>query len=231
MSVFPNNPDDNFKSFVYEQFSRVGKALSSPHRLILLNILCQGEHTVESLVKNTGLNVANVSRHLQTLKSVNLVKIRREGKYIFYSLSDDETCVFFTGFRDFVYKHSSELHAAMNLISDKPSRKSIVGMEEMQKKLNLNSTLIVDVRPLEEYMNIHLPGAISIPLSTLETRMDEIPIDKEVITYCRDHYCILADKAVNILLDKGYDAKRLDIGLIDWKQAGLPIETGGELES
>jgi DNA-binding transcriptional ArsR family regulator len=80
MSVFPSNPDDNFKSFVYEQFSRVGKALSSPHRLILLNILCQGEHTVESLVENTGLNVANVSRHLQMLKSVNLVKIRRDGK-------------------------------------------------------------------------------------------------------------------------------------------------------
>jgi len=231
MSVFPNNPDEDFKSFVYEQFSRVGKALSSPHRLVLLNILCQGEHTVESLVENTGLNVANVSRHLQTLKSVNLVKIRREGKYIFYSLSDDETCIFFTGFRDFVYKHSSELHAAMNLIADKPSRKSIVNQEEMKLKLKKKNTLIVDVRPVEEYINIHLPGAVSIPLSTLEKRMDEIPRNKEVITYCRDNYCILADKAVNMLLDKGYDAKRLDIGLIDWKQAGLPVESGAVLES
>ena len=226
MSIFPNNPDDNFKSFVYEQFSRVGKALSSPHRLVLLNILCQGEHTVESLVENTGLNVANVSRHLQMLKSVNLVKIRREGKYIFYSLSDDDTCVFFMGFRDFVYKHSSELHAAMNLIADKPSRLSIVGIDEMQKKLKDSHSLIVDVRPQEEYITLHLPGAVSIPLQSLESRIEEIPKDKEIITYCRDHYCILADKAVNILLDKGYDAKRLDIGLIDWKHAGLPIETG-----
>lgn len=225
MSIFPNKPDDDFKSFVYEQFSRVGKALSSPHRLILLNILCQGEHTVESLVENTGLNVANVSRHLQMLKSVNLVKIRREGKYIFYSLSDDDTCVFFMGFRHFVEKHSSELHAAMNLIADKPSRISVVRLEEMQKKIKDKSALIVDVRPEEEFRNIHLPGAISIPLSTLEKRLDEIPRDKEIITYCRDNYCILADKAVNILLKEGFDAKRMDIGIIDWRHAGLPIET------
>lgn len=226
MSIFPNNPDEDFKSFVYEQFSRVGKALSSPHRLVLLNILCQGEHTVESLVENTGLNVANVSRHLQNLKSVNLVKIRREGKYIYYSLSDDDTCIFFMGFREFVYKHSSELHAAMNLISDKPSRKETISIEEMQHKLKDKSTLIIDVRPLEEFMTFHLPGAVSIPLPVLEDRIDEIPKDKEVITYCRDSYCILADKAVNFLLDKGYDAKRLDIGLIDWKHAGYPLESG-----
>lgn len=226
MSIFPNKPDDNFKSFVYEQFSRVGKALSSPHRLILLNILCQGEHTVESLVQNTGLNVANVSRHLQMLKSVNLVKIRREGKYIFYSLSDDDTCVFFMGFRQFVEKHSSELHAAMDLISDKPSRISILKILEVKKKIDEKSSLIIDVRPEEEFRNIHLPGAISIPLDALEKRLNEIPKNREIITYCRDNYCILADKAVNILLDKGYDAKRMDVGIIDWKHAGLPIETG-----
>lgn len=230
MSIFPDHPDENFKTFVYEQFSRVGKAFSSPHRLILLNILCQGEHTVESLVGNTGLNVANVSRHLQMLKSVNLVKIRREGKYIYYSLADEETCIFFTDFRNFVYKHSSELHAAMNLIADKPSRISIVNKEEMFEKLSCTSTVIIDVRPEEEYKNIHLPGAISIPLSTLENRIDEIPIDKEIITYCRDHYCILADKAVNLLLSKGFDAKRMDIGIIDWKSAGLPVESGYKSE-
>jgi len=226
MSIFPNQPDDNFKSFVYEQFSRVGKALSSPHRLILLNILCQGEHTVESLVQNTGLNVANVSRHLQMLKSVNLVKIRREGKYIFYSLSDDDTCVFFMEFRQFVEKHSSELHAAMNLISDKPSRISILQKGEVKLKLNKKSSVIIDVRPQEEFLNLHLPGAISIPLEDLKERIDEIPLNKEIITYCRDNYCILADKAVNILLNEGFDAKRMDIGIIDWKHAGLPIETG-----
>jgi len=226
MSIFPNQPDDNFKSFVYEQFSRVGKALSSPHRLILLNILCQGEHTVESLVQNTGLNVANVSRHLQMLKSVNLVKIRREGKYIFYSLSDDDTCVFFMEFRQFVEKHSSELHAAMNLISDKPSRISILQKDEVKLKLNKKSSVIIDVRPQEEFLNLHLPGAISIPLEDLKERIDEIPLNKEIITYCRDNYCILADKAVNILLNEGFDAKRMDIGIIDWKHAGLPIETG-----
>lgn len=226
MSIFPNHPDENFKSFVYEQFSRMGKALSSPHRLILLNILCQGEHTVESLVENTGLNVANVSRHLQTLKTVNLVKIRKEGKYIFYSLADDETCVFFMDFRKFVENHSSEVHAAMNLISDKPSRISIVQKEEVLEKLEGQETLIIDVRPYEEFCNIHLPGAISIPLSVLEERMLEIPIEREIITYCRDNYCILADKAVNLLLNEGFDAKRMDIGILDWKHAGLPIGTG-----
>ncbi|MBI9097129.1 MAG: ArsR family transcriptional regulator [Spirochaetaceae bacterium] len=228
MSIFPNKPDDNFKTFVYEQFSRVGKALSSPHRLILLNILCQGEHSVESLVESSGLNMANVSRHLQMLKSVNLVKIRREGKYIFYSLSDDDTCVFFMEFRQFVEKHSSELHATMNLIADKPSRVSILDMNEMKKKLGQESALIVDVRPKEEFRTLHLPGAVSIPLNDLEERIAEIPKEKEIITYCRDNYCILADKAVNILLDRGFDAKRMNIGIIDWKHAGLPIETGDE---
>lgn len=226
MSVFPNKPDDQFKAFVYDQFSRTGKALSSPHRLMLLNLLCQGEHTVEQMVNTTGLNVANVSRHLQMLKSVNMVKIRREGKYIYYSLTDEDTCRFFMGFRKYVENHSSELHAAMNLISDKPSRLSIVTKDEMLHRLDERSAFIIDVRPVLEYRQLHLPGAVSIPLPELPDRLEEIPENREIITYCRDHYCVLADKAVNLLLEKGYDAKRMDIGLIDWKLAGLPVETG-----
>lgn len=228
MSIFPSKPDEDFKIFVYEQFSRIGKALSSPHRLILLNILCQGEHSVEALVDSTGLNVANVSRHLQMLKSVNLVKIRREGKYIFYSLSDEETCLFFMEFRRFAEKHSSELHAALNLISDKPSRMNIVDMDELRQIISDGSAVIIDVRPETEYRTLHLPKALSIPLDQLEDRYNEIPEDKEVITYCRDNYCILADKAVNFLLKKGRKAKRLDIGILNWKLAGLPVETGFE---
>jgi rhodanese-related sulfurtransferase len=119
----------------------------------------------------------------------------------------------------------------MNLIADKPSRKSIVNKDELQIKMKKPKTIIIDVRPLEEYRNLHLPGAVSIPLSTLKTRLNEIPKEKEVITYCRDNYCILADKAVNILLDKGFDAKRLDIGLVEWKKAGLPIESDVSSES
>ncbi|MBN2659453.1 MAG: metalloregulator ArsR/SmtB family transcription factor [Spirochaetales bacterium] len=228
MSIFPSKPDEDFKIFVYEQFSRLGKALSSPHRLILLNILCQGEHSVEALVDSTGLNVANVSRHLQMMKSVKLVKIRREGKYIFYSLADEETCLFFMEFRRFAEKHSSELHAAMNLISDKPSRIAIVNMDEMKEIIAVGSAVIIDVRPESEYKTLHLPGAISIPLDELEDRYREIPAENDVITYCRDNYCILADKAVNFLLNKGRNAKRLDIGILNWKQAGLPVETGFE---
>jgi rhodanese-related sulfurtransferase/predicted transcriptional regulator len=228
MSIFPSKPDEDFKTFVYEQFSRIGKALSSPHRLILLNILCQGEHTVEALVDSTGLNVANVSRHLQMLKSVNLVKIRREGKYIFYSLADEETCLFFMEFRRFAEKHSSELHAAMNLIADKPSRSNIVDLDEMKQIIKEQTALIIDVRPEMEYRNLHLPGAISIPLDELESRLDEIPMNRDIVTYCRDNYCILADKAVNFLLQKGREAKRLDIGILNWKLAGLPVESGIE---
>ena len=224
MSIWPQAPDGEFKSFVYEQFARIGKALSSPPRLIILNILCQGEHTVESLAKHADLTVANLSRHLQILRSVNLVKIRRDGKYIYYSLPDEQTCSFFTSYKDFGFQQLIELKTALEEIADAPSRVSLVDMQELQRLIDEDSVVLLDVRPNEEYRKAHLPGAISVPLDELELRLDELPKDKMIVAYCRGKFCILADRAVNILLEKGFNATRTDDGVVEWRNAGHPIE-------
>lgn len=221
MSAFPDYPDESFKIFIYEQFSRVGKIFSSPHRLIILNILCHGEHSVESVARHADLTIANVSRHLQMLKSVNLIKSRKEGKYTLYSLADDETCHFFSAYRKFTYSRLPEIALSMNIISDKPTRVSMMHFEDID--VDADNIVILDVRPKEEYISGHIPNAISIPLGELENNLDKIPKGVELITYCRDNYCILADKAMAILFREGFHVRRLDIGFIDWKLAGLPI--------
>ncbi|MBT3275464.1 MAG: metalloregulator ArsR/SmtB family transcription factor [Spirochaetales bacterium] len=224
MSIWPQSPDGEFKDFVYEQFSRIGKALSSPPRLVILNILCQGEHTVESLSRHADLAVANLSRHLQVLKSVNLVKVRRDGKYTIYSLPDKQTCNFFTAFKEFGFQQLFEIKAALDEISTAPSRANPVDMNELQKLVSEDDVIILDVRPEEEYRQAHLPGAISVPLDELELRVEELPKDKEIVAYCRGRFCILADKAVQFLLDKGFKATRADDGVVEWRNAGFPVE-------
>jgi rhodanese-related sulfurtransferase len=224
MPVWPEIPNNEFKSFVYEQFSRIGKAFSTPARLIILNILCQGEHTVETLAGYAGLTVANLSRHLQVLKAANLVKMRRDGKFIYYMVADETTCRFFSDFKDFAYNQLVEIRTALQEISKAPSRLHPVDREELMKRLNEEDTLIIDVRPEDEHQQGHLPGAVSIPLEELERRLSELPEDKGIVAYCRGRYCILADKAVDLLLAKGYRAQRADDGVVEWKIDGLPVE-------
>ena len=224
MSLFPDKPDDVFKQFVYEQFSRVGKALSSPQRLIILNILCQGEHSVEALAKYSELTLANVSQHLQLLKSVNMIKSRKEGKYSYYQLSDENTCRFFTMFRDFTVTRLPEIQATLDKLADSSTRSNLVSMSELMSLVKKGSVCVIDVRPREEYEQNHLPGALSIPLDELVVKLETLPIGKEIVAYCRSEFCILADKAVDILLQQGYMARRMDVGLIDWKLAGLPLD-------
>jgi len=217
------SPDDEFKSFVYEQFSRLGKVFSSSARLVILNILSQGEHTVEALARHSGLTVANLSRHLQALKSVNMVKMRRSGKYIYYSASDEETIRFFQDFKNFAYSKLAEIRNVLQEISSSPSRLHPVDTRELIEKIKDDEVLIIDVRPEEEYRCGHFQGAISIPLEDLEERIKQIPRDKPIVAYCRGRFCILADKAVEILLNHGYKVRRADDGVVEWKIAGLPV--------
>jgi len=224
MPVWPERPDNEFKSFVYEQFSRIGKAFSAPARLIVLNILCQGEHTVETIARHAGLTVANLSRHLQVLKAANLVKMRRDGKFIYYMVADETTCRFFSDFKDFAYRQLVEIRTALQEISRAPSRLHPVDREALLERLNEEDTAIIDVRPEEEYQQGHLPGAVSIPLEELERRLSELPEGKDIVAYCRGRYCILADQAVDLLLAKGYRAQRADDGVVEWKIDGMPVE-------
>lgn len=224
MALFPDQPDDNFKQFVYEQFSRVGKVLSSPQRLIILNILCQGEHTVESLAKYSELTLANVSQHLQVLKSVNMIKSRKEGKYSYYQLSDESTCRFFTTFRDYTVSRLPEIQATLDKLGESPTRSNLVTMRELMNMVECGSVYVIDVRPREEYEQNHLPGAVSTPLDELPGLLTDLPKGKDIVAYCRSEYCILADKAVTILLQNGFQARRMDVGITDWMLAGFPLD-------
>jgi rhodanese-related sulfurtransferase len=224
MSLFPSQPDDEFKQFVYEQFSRIGKVLSSPQRLIILNILCQGEHTVEALAKYAELSVANVSQHLQLLKSVNMIKSRKEGKYNYYQLSDESTCRFFTMFRDYSVERLPEIQATLQNLSGSPTRSDLVTMKELQELVKKGNAFVIDVRPREEYEQNHLPGAVSMPLDELNELLSSLPKKAEIVAYCRSEFCILADKAVDILVSNGYKARRMDVGLVDWMLAGFPLD-------
>jgi len=223
MSVFPTTPNDDFKEYVYEQLSRLGKAFASPQRLVIMNIICQGEHTVEALARHSRLTLANVSRHLQVLRSANLLRMRRDGKYIYYRLSDDKTAEFYINFRDFALTRLSDLQKALQEVSGSPTRIDGVGMNELFNQLKSQSLFVIDVRPEEEYYESHLPGAVSIPVGEIESRIGELPRDREIVVYCRGELCILADKALDILRANGFTAKRLNEGLIDWKLAGFPI--------
>lgn len=225
MSFFPSAPDADFKEFVYEQFSRLGKALASPQRLIILNIISQGEHTVEALARYSGLSVANVSRHLQILKSTNLVKVRKKGKFVYYRLADAATADFFIQFRDFACTCLPDIVHSLSKIAVSPTRSNQIAMRDLLPKIHGQSVFIIDVRPEEEYLESHLPGAVSMPLDKIEVTIDALPKDKEIIVYCRGEFCILADQALEILRQHGYKARRMNEGLIDWKMAGFPIQS------
>jgi DNA-binding transcriptional ArsR family regulator len=218
MSTFPSEPDQQFKAYVYEQFARLGKALSSPARLILLNILCQGERSVEDLAATADLSIANTSRHLQVLKSTNLVTVRRAGTHVFYSVTGDKVRLFFDALRDLALDRLAELRQALSQISDSETRRDTVSKEELVEKASGDDAVILDVRPTVEYQAFHIPGSMSIPIDELNNRLDElVPIrDKELIVVCRGKYCVLADQAIPILRELGLHARRAADGAIEW---------------
>jgi rhodanese-related sulfurtransferase len=193
-----------------------------------MNILCQGEHTVDALAQYGGLSVANVSRHLQILKAAHLVKVRRSGKYIYYIIADEQTSSFFNQFKDFAANRLAEIRTAFQEISASPSRLQPVSLEELKRKIFEEDAIIIDVRPEEEFLHEHIPGAVSLPLSDIEKRINKLPKNKEVVAYCRGRFCILGDQAVEILISEGFSARRADDGVIEWKLAGLSVEGSKE---
>lgn len=216
-----------FKDQLFEQFARIGKALANPHRLELLDLLAQGERTVEDLAREAAMPVANASRHLQTLRAAQLVEVRREGLYAHYRLADEEVFRLWQSVRNLGEKRLAEIdRVARTFLEDRESME-VVGAEEMLERLQDENVVILDVRPEEEYRAGHIPGALSIPVEQLEARLRDIPGDLEVIAYCRGPYCVFADEAVKLLHEHGYRARRFEEGLPDWRAAGLPVENHG----
>lgn len=217
-----------FKNRLYEQFARLGKALSNGHRLELLEVLAQGEHSVETLAQETGMTVANASQHLQVLLAARLVERRREGVSIYYRLADERVFRLWQAMREVGEIHLAEIDRLVQTYLQDRTLLQPIGAAELRARLAEGEITLLDVRPAGEYAAGHLPGARSMPVTELESRLSELPANKEIVAYCRGPYCVFADEAVTLLRQHGYHVRRLEEGLPDWRLLGLPVETGKE---
>ena len=214
------------RSALHEQFARIGKAVASPRRIELLELLCQGERSVEALARATGLALTNVSQHLQALKSARLVETRRAGTRIYYRAADDQVCRFTTELAAVARARLIEVeHIAREHIEGRDALEPIT-RSELLARLRRRDVVVVDVRPAEEYRAGHISGAVCLPLDDLRRRLRELPKSKLVVAYCRGPYCVLAPQALALLRARGFRARRLEDGLPEWRAAGLPIASG-----
>lgn len=212
------------KERIYEQLSRVSKAVASGRRLELLEILAQGERTVEKLAGETGLSVANASHHLHVLRDAGLVDARKEGLFVHYRLADAGVYELLRLIRELGERRLSELNDLVGTYLTARDGLEPVGREELLARAHSGTVVVLDVRPPEEYMAGHIPGAVSIPLDKLKQRIGEVPAGREIVAYCRGPYCVLAFRAVEILRSRGIAARRLTEGFPEWRAAGLPVE-------
>lgn len=207
-----------------EQFARIGKALSSPSRLELLDLICQSEKTVETLVRHSKLPLKNVSAQLKVLKSAGLIKARRDGKYILYSLSDPTVGMFWSNLQRFSSLQLTELRELSSMLRNDPGSLLGIDRKELVALAKKGEVTLIDVRPSDEFLAGHLPHAKSIPLSDLRVKLKQLPKGKEIVAYCRGPHCLFALEAVKLLRSRGYKARRLEDGVFEWKAAGLPIQ-------
>ena len=213
-----------FKDRLFGQFARIGKALSSPRRLEIVDLLAQGERTVEEIAKETSMSVASASQHLQTLKAARMVETRREGVYMHYRLADEDVFRTWQAVRAFAESRLSEVDGVVETYLVDRDALEAVDSSDLLERLRDGSVVVLDVRPEEEYRAGHIPGALSVPVDTLEAALKTLPRDREVVAYCRGPYCVFSDEAVAFLRARGYRARRLRQGLPDWRAAGMPVE-------
>lgn len=212
------------KRRVFEHLSRVPKALANAHRLEMIEILAQSEKTVEALARETDQSMANASQHLQVLRRAGLVAARRVGTYAYYRLAGEEVHRLWQSVRALGEAHLAELDRLLSELHADTGELDALTLEELRDRVEAGSTVLLDVRPSEEYAAGHIAGALSMPVADLSARLAELPEDAEVVAYCRGPYCVFADEAVAILQRQGIPARRLEEGFPDWRAAGLPTE-------
>ncbi|MEX1124604.1 MAG: metalloregulator ArsR/SmtB family transcription factor [Acidimicrobiia bacterium] len=210
------------KGTLYDGFAATAQSLASGRRVELLDVLAQGERPVEELAQSVGLTVANCSQHLQVLLRAGLVARRREGNRIWYRLTSDAVVDLLGLLREVAYDRSAEVKEAAEAYLGGPVE--AIDRAQLVDRLQRGDVVVLDVRPRREFEAGHLPGAVSIPIDELEARLNELPEDVEVVAYCRGRFCAFADQAIRILETAGRRALRLDEGLPEWRQAGLPVE-------
>jgi len=215
-----------FKDSIYEQIARIGKSLGSGPRLEILDLLCQGPRTVEVLAGQTGQSVANTSRHLQVLRRARLVEAQREGIYIRYRLADPEVCAFFLSLRKLAESRLLEVDEITRAFLEARNTMEPVDRTILAERVRSGEVTVLDVRPTEEYLAGHIPGAVSIPLDQLEQRLAELSSDREIVAYCRGPYCVMALDAADTLRNNGFDATRFEEGIADWRARGFDVAVG-----
>jgi rhodanese-related sulfurtransferase/DNA-binding transcriptional ArsR family regulator len=213
-----------FKDHLYGQYARIGKALASPHRLELLELLAQSERTVESLADELQLSMANTSQHLQTLRAAGLVDTRREGLFIHYRLADDSVVRLSGTLRTVAERRLADLERLVRQEFKQRAHGTPVSLPELLERLRRDDVIVLDTRPAHEYRAGHIPGALSVPVDELQERLRRLPKRREYVAYCRGPYCVYADRAVEILEASGRRARRLTEGFPEWKAAGFPVE-------
>ena len=215
---------DQFKLQLYDQLARLTKALASPRRLELVDLLAQRERTVEELARLAGMSVANTSRHLQALRAARLVMVRRAGLHAHYRLADGGVFELWQGVRDLGEKRLATVRELVSAHFEDRAALEPIGASELIERLRSGTAVLVDARREDEFLAGHIAGAINVPVDELESRLHVLPLDQEVVAYCRGPYCAFADQAVAILRANGYRARRLTLGFPDWRAAGLPVQ-------
>lgn len=208
---------------LFPQLAIIGKALASPQRLMLLDLLCQGPRSVEALAEQADLSVANTSQHLQQLRAARLVETERQAQRIIYRLSAEDVGNFYVTFRALAASHLAELDRVMR---DLVRPDGPVDREGIIAKIRAGEVTLLDVRPVEEFEAGHLPGALGIPVDELPKRVGEVPRDREIVAYCRGPYCVMADEAVQVLREHGLVAQVLDLGPVELRARRLRLERG-----
>lgn len=214
------------KDLLYEQVARIGRAVSSPKRLEILELLAQGEKSVETLAGELSIDVKLASAHLRSLKAARLVDARRDGKYVVYRLSGTDVANLWVVLREVAEEHLLELRIALQQMVSDPDKLASVGREAMLQQARNGEVLVIDVRPREEYDVAHLPFARSMPVAEIERRLSELPRDRQIVAYCRGPFCLLSDEAVNLLAARGFEVRKIRDGVSEWKAAGFPLAAG-----
>jgi rhodanese-related sulfurtransferase/DNA-binding transcriptional ArsR family regulator len=215
------------KDALYAQFSRLGKAVSNPKRIELLELLAQADRSVEELAATSGMDFANTSAQLQVLSRARLVEGRRQGKRVIYRLVDDSVTRFLAVLRELSRARLAEVEQVARDYFEARDHLEPLGSADLMRRLEDPETLVIDVRPVEEYAAGHIPGALSVPLGELKGRIAQLPPAAEIVAYCRGPYCVLAPQAIEILRRAGLRARRLEEGFPEWRLAGLPVVAVG----
>jgi len=214
------------KQAVYAEFAAVARALGHAHRLELIEHLAQGERTVETLARRIGLSVANASQHLQQLRRSGLIASRRDGRHVRYRLADESILTLFSALREVAERNVAEIDRIVRSYFTDLDDLEPVSREALLERLRDGHVTVLDVRPADEFAMGHLPGALNVPIETLEQQLHEFDPDEEIVAYCRGAYCVLSFEAVAALRGRGFNVRRLEDGYPEWRAAGLPVESG-----